>query len=71
MSAISKPGAQPFRVLTVNKVPERAYRLVGRIVNDLQRDNKLLLEHVGNCASIDEVSFKVESLHPDILVCGL
>ena len=63
-----KPDGTPFKLLTVNTAPERAFRLVGRVANDLKASDTLLLEHVGNAASIEEVKGRVEELRPDLLV---
>ena len=68
MSPITKPNYEPFRLLSVNKAPERAFRLVGRVATDLEDSGAFLLEHIGNCATIEEVDIKVRDFRPDILV---
>lgn len=70
MAPTTKPSGAPFRVLTFNNAPERAFKLVGRVVADIKANEVLLLDHVGNCASLEEVSSNVDRLRPDILVCG-
>jgi hypothetical protein len=72
----------PFRLITVNTAPERAQRLIGRLVDALKEDYEII--HVDNCQStttrryvvydadcllgIDEVLPKVTMHKPDVLV---
>jgi hypothetical protein len=72
----------PFRLITVNTAPERAQRLIGRLVDALKEDYEII--HVDNCQSttsrrylmsgtdcllgIDEVLPKVTLHKPDVLV---
>ena len=46
----------PFRLVTVNTAPERAKRLIGRLITELQDDYDII--HVDNCQSelADEAS---------------
>lgn len=37
----------PFRLVTVNNNPERAQRLIGRVVADLK--DRYAIDYVGNC----------------------
>lgn len=37
----------PFRLVTVNNNPERAQRLIGKVVADLK--DKYTIDYVGNC----------------------
>jgi hypothetical protein len=39
----------PFRLVTVNTAPERAKRLIGRLIAELQDDYEII--HVDNCQS--------------------
>lgn len=39
----------PFRLVTVNTAPERAKRLIGRLIAELQDDYEII--HVDNCSS--------------------
>jgi hypothetical protein len=39
----------PFRLITVNTAPERAQRLIGRLVDALKEDYEII--HVDNCQS--------------------
>ncbi|KAH6950167.1 hypothetical protein DER45DRAFT_91668 [Fusarium avenaceum] len=55
----------PFRLVTVNTAPERAKRLIGRLVAELQGDYEII--HVDNCQSIEEVIPKVTEHKPDVL----
>jgi len=43
-----KSPAGPFRLVTVNTAPERARRLVGRVIDILS--DQYTIEHVANCA---------------------
>lgn len=73
----------PFRLVTVNTAPERAQRLIGRLVEALKEEYEIV--HVDNCQSklllwntksikanetsgIDEVLPKVTLHQPDVLV---
>ena len=39
----------PYRLVTVNTVPERAKRLVGRVVEELK--DRYTIQHLANCES--------------------
>jgi len=39
----------PFRLVTVNTVPERARRLIGHVVEDLK--DQYIIQHIANCES--------------------
>ncbi|KAL2263292.1 hypothetical protein VTK26DRAFT_7412 [Humicola hyalothermophila] len=59
----------PFRLVTVNTAPERAKRLIGRVVEDVK--DKYIIIHAANAASIDEVRKTVEEERPNLLLpCG-
>lgn len=47
MALVSPKG--PYRLVTVNNAPERAKRLIGRVVNDLK--DQYIIEYVANCIS--------------------
>ncbi|EON64419.1 hypothetical protein W97_03650 [Coniosporium apollinis CBS 100218] len=55
----------PFKLVTVNTAPERAYRLVGRVVENVK--NKYTIIHAGNAENIESVKAVVEEAKPDIL----
>ncbi|KAF9772194.1 hypothetical protein IL306_010120 [Fusarium sp. DS 682] len=55
----------PFRLVTVNTAPERAKRLIGRLITELQDDYEII--HVDNCQIIDEVVPKVTEHKPNVL----
>lgn len=73
----------PYRLVTVNTAPERAKRLIGRLVEALKDSYTII--HVDNCESklptllfwciyantclaIEEVEPKVTEHQPDVLV---
>jgi hypothetical protein len=74
----------PFRLVTVNTAPERAKRLIGRLVEALK--DRYTILYVANCESvfhclffsmlfidmlpteIEEVEPKVKEHQPDVLV---
>ncbi|KAF4990583.1 hypothetical protein FGRMN_8398 [Fusarium graminum] len=56
---------QSDALVTVNTAPERAKRLIGRLIVELQDDYEII--HVDNCQSIDEVVPKVTEHKPDVL----
>ncbi|KAF4965956.1 hypothetical protein FSARC_6295 [Fusarium sarcochroum] len=66
MSASTPEG--PFRLVTVNNVPERAKKVIGQVVQELR--SRYIIEHVGNCFDKSEVAPKVTELKPDILCCA-
>jgi hypothetical protein len=39
----------PYKLVTVNTAPERAKRLIGRVVEELK--DQYTIEHVANCES--------------------
>ncbi|KAK0388748.1 hypothetical protein NLU13_4991 [Sarocladium strictum] len=58
----------PWRLVTVNTAPERAKLLIGRVAVALK--DTYNIEHIHNCASIDEVEAKVKELQPNLLCCA-
>jgi hypothetical protein len=56
-----------YRLMTINKVPERAKRLVGRVTDILSKSQEYNIEHVTNCES------KTGSIQPPYLfpICQL
>jgi hypothetical protein len=42
----------PFRLITVNTAPERARRLIGRLVEALKEDYEIV--HVDNCQGMPQ-----------------
>lgn len=48
MSASNVP-AGPYKLVTVNTAPERAYRLVGRLIEALKDSYTII--HAANCES--------------------
>ncbi|KPI39520.1 uncharacterized protein AB675_5082 [Cyphellophora attinorum] len=55
-----------FRLVTVNTAPQRAKLLIGRVVEALKDD--YIIDHIGNCESIQEVESKVREFKPDVLL---
>ncbi|KAE8341223.1 hypothetical protein BDV24DRAFT_132568 [Aspergillus arachidicola] len=55
----------PFRLVTVNTAPERAKRLIGRMVEELKDRYTIIYE--ANCETIEEVGPKVKKFMPDVL----
>ncbi|KAK4033413.1 hypothetical protein C8A01DRAFT_50004 [Parachaetomium inaequale] len=55
----------PFKLVTVNTAPDRAKRLIGRVVEDVKDTYTII--HAGNAASIDEVRKTVEEAQPNVL----
>jgi len=58
----------PYKLVTVNTAPERAKRLIGRVVEELK--DQYTIEHVANCESIDVVEKTVKEIQPDVLFCA-
>ncbi|ELQ39644.1 hypothetical protein OOU_Y34scaffold00491g16 [Pyricularia oryzae Y34] len=55
----------PFRLVTVNTAPERAKKLIGRMVEALK--DQYTIDYVANCETIAEVEEKVKAAKPDVL----
>ncbi|EWY79608.1 hypothetical protein FOYG_17243 [Fusarium oxysporum NRRL 32931] len=66
MALVSPKG--PYRLVTVNNAPERAKRLIGRVVNDLK--DQYIIEYVANCINKEEVEPKVKEFRPHLLFCA-
>lgn len=56
----------PFTLVTVNTAPERAKKLIGRMVDQLR--DRYDITHVDNCSAIEQVGPKVRQHQPNILV---
>ncbi|KAB5535288.1 hypothetical protein GE09DRAFT_1291413 [Coniochaeta sp. 2T2.1] len=57
--------AGPYKLVTVNTAPERAFRLIGRVVEDVKE--KYTIIHSANVDTIEGVRAKVEEVKPDVL----
>ncbi|KAK3991375.1 hypothetical protein QBC44DRAFT_341207 [Cladorrhinum sp. PSN332] len=55
----------PFRLVTVNTAPERAKKLIGRVVEDVK--DKYTIIHAGNADNIEQVKSTVEEVKPNVL----
>ncbi|KAK0743698.1 hypothetical protein B0T18DRAFT_329766 [Schizothecium vesticola] len=55
----------PFKLVTVNTAPDRAKRLIGRVVEDVK--DKYTIIHAANAAAIEDVKATVEAHQPDVL----
>ncbi|KAL1297155.1 hypothetical protein AAFC00_004731 [Neodothiora populina] len=55
----------PFKLVTVNTAPERAKRLIGRVVEDVKDQYNII--HAGNADSQEQVRAVVEEHKPDML----
>ncbi|KAL1649910.1 hypothetical protein SLS58_001286 [Diplodia intermedia] len=55
----------PFKLVTVNNAPERAKRLIGRVVEDVK--DKYTIIHAGNADDISKVEQVVTEVQPDLL----
>ncbi|CAL3962618.1 hypothetical protein PZA11_000275 [Diplocarpon coronariae] len=58
----------PYKLCTVNTAPERAKRLVGRVVEDVKETYTIL--HVENAERIEDVKDMCERVQPDVLFCA-
>ncbi|KAG4417305.1 hypothetical protein IFR04_009595 [Cadophora malorum] len=58
----------PYKLCTVNTAPERAKRLVGRVVEDVKEDYTIL--YVENAERIEDVKSMCERNKPDVLFCA-
>ncbi|KAK7181597.1 hypothetical protein DPSP01_011400 [Paraphaeosphaeria sporulosa] len=55
----------PFTLVTVNTAPDRAKRLIARMIEGLS--DRYDITHVDNCSSIDQVAAKVRQHQPNVL----
>ncbi|KAL1624194.1 hypothetical protein SLS54_004124 [Diplodia seriata] len=55
----------PFKLVTVNNAPERAKRLIGRVVEDVK--DKYTIIHAGNADDISKVEQVVTEVQPHLL----
>ncbi|CAD6449277.1 ea675b3a-e9d9-472e-b3e1-e31ff217dbed [Sclerotinia trifoliorum] len=55
----------PYKLCTVNKVPERAKILIGRVVEDVKEEYTIV--YVKNAERIEDVKAMVEEQQPDVL----
>ncbi|KXS95874.1 hypothetical protein AC579_4445 [Pseudocercospora musae] len=58
----------PYKLVTVNTAPDRAKRLIGRVVDALK--DRYEIKHVGNCERVEEVEKAVAEQQPDLLFCA-
>lgn len=58
----------PYKLCTVNKVPERARRLIGRVAEDVK--GEYTIDYVENVARIEDVRAMCLRHQPDVLFCA-
>ncbi|KAH8816046.1 hypothetical protein F5884DRAFT_206334 [Xylogone sp. PMI_703] len=58
----------PFRLVTVNTVPERAKLIVGRVAEAVKEE--WIIDHIENAEKIEEVKAICERQRPDVLFCA-
>ncbi|KAI0642262.1 hypothetical protein C8Q79DRAFT_1003167 [Trametes meyenii] len=56
---------QPLKLVTVNTAPERAKRLIGRVVEDVKVQYTIV--HAANVERIEDVRSTLEKEQPDLL----
>ncbi|EME77293.1 uncharacterized protein MYCFIDRAFT_60119 [Pseudocercospora fijiensis CIRAD86] len=66
--ALAEAPRGPYRLVTVNTAPDRAKRLIGRLVDALK--DKYEIKHVANCERVDEVERAVTDQQPELLFCA-
>ncbi|KAH7374305.1 hypothetical protein BKA66DRAFT_468220 [Pyrenochaeta sp. MPI-SDFR-AT-0127] len=59
------PRKGPFRLVSVNTAPERAKRIIGRMIEGLK--DRYEIEHIANCSTIEEVAPAVQQYQPNLL----
>ncbi|KAF2030780.1 hypothetical protein EK21DRAFT_64914 [Setomelanomma holmii] len=62
---MSQPRKGPFHLVTVNTAPERAKRLIGRMIEALS--DRYEIVHVANCSTIEDVAPTVRIQQPEVL----
>ncbi|KAF9737645.1 hypothetical protein PMIN06_003904 [Paraphaeosphaeria minitans] len=55
----------PFKLVTVNTAPDRAKRIIARMIESLS--DRYDITHIDNCSSIDQVVAKMQQHQPNIL----
>ncbi|KAB2574265.1 hypothetical protein DIS24_g10523 [Lasiodiplodia hormozganensis] len=55
----------PYKLVTVNNAPERAKRLIGRVVEDVK--DRYTIIHAGNADDLSKVEEVVTDVKPDLL----
>ncbi|KAK3393783.1 hypothetical protein B0H63DRAFT_555102 [Podospora didyma] len=65
MTQSTTTPAGTYRLVTVNTAPDRAKRLIGRVVEDVKDTYTII--HAGNSATIEDVQKTVEDAQPDVL----
>ncbi|QDS75473.1 hypothetical protein FKW77_004411 [Venturia effusa] len=55
----------PFKLVTVNNAPERAKRLIGRVVEEVK--DRYTIIHAGNADSLEAAPGLVKEIQPDLL----
>ncbi|KUJ12307.1 uncharacterized protein LY89DRAFT_592863 [Mollisia scopiformis] len=58
----------PYKLCTVNTAPDRAKRLVGRLVEDVK--DTYTIVYVENCERVEDVKSMCERNKPDVLFCA-
>ncbi|KAE9977279.1 hypothetical protein BLS_001535 [Venturia inaequalis] len=61
----SKYPLGPFKLVTVNNAPERAKRLIGRVVEEVK--GRYTIVHAGNADSLEAAPALVKEIQPDLL----
>jgi hypothetical protein len=51
----------PFKLVTVNTAPERAFRLIGRLTEELKE--RYTIVHAANCESMLKDSYSITMRH--------
>ncbi|CAK7200605.1 hypothetical protein SEUCBS139899_003303 [Sporothrix eucalyptigena] len=57
-----------WRLITVNTAPERAKRLIGRMIAALK--DQYNIDHLHNCENMDEVLPNVTKYRPNVIFCA-
>ncbi|KAK9379260.1 uncharacterized protein V2V93DRAFT_374381 [Kockiozyma suomiensis] len=65
---MSVTSARPLLLLTVNTAPERARRLIPRVLDNLK--DRYSIVHAANVARISDVEAVVEAVQPDVVCCA-
>ncbi|KAF2403418.1 hypothetical protein EJ06DRAFT_504507 [Trichodelitschia bisporula] len=59
---------QTYKLVTVNKVPDRARHIIGRVAEALK--DKYTIIHAANCDTVDAVPGALKEHQPDLLFCA-
>ena len=62
------PPFKSYTLVSVNKNPERATRIIARVTEDMK--NEYMIDHIANCPTVEALPGILAEIQPEILVCS-